>query len=180
MLAELLGIIKELVQLLWPFEMVHQWEKGNYYIFGRYWKTVGPGVYPVVPWFFFVETVHISRGVVGTGRKDITTKDGGLLSYEATAPIWVRDANVAVNEVDELRETAQELFSSVISERLADVDADRLKPESRGRLVSDLLRWANDEAREYGLEFGRIRFTSYVRNLPTHRLLMDQNTIANW
>jgi len=180
MLAELLGIIVEITKLLWPFHMIHTWERGAYYVFGRYWKTLGPGTYPVIPWFFHVENINISRGIVGTGRKDITTSDGGTLSFEASAPVWVRDPEVALNTVDEYRETAQELFASILAEKLADVAATRLAPEGRGRLVADLGRWVQEEAREYGMEFGRVRFLSFVRNAKTVRLLMDQNTIANW
>jgi regulator of protease activity HflC (stomatin/prohibitin superfamily) len=172
--------IAEMVQLLWPFRVVAQWEFGLLYRNGRFVRVLEPGVYFVIPWFWTVNEINKSRGIVGTGRKDITTKDGGTLSFEATAPVWVRDPATAINTVDEVRETAQELFSSVLSERLADVDASRLTPESRGRLVADLLRWVNTEAAEFGLEFGRVRFTSFVRNARTVRLLMDQNTIANW
>jgi regulator of protease activity HflC (stomatin/prohibitin superfamily) len=180
LISELLGILVQIWNVIWPFQIVAQWEQGNYYVFGRYWKTVGPGLYPVVPWFFKIIDVSVARGIVGTGRQDITTADGGTLSYAATAPLWVRDANKAINDVDDVKTTAQELFTSVLSEKLADVDAGRLDPQSRGRLVSDLQRWCNTEGAEWGLEFGRVRFTSYVRNVKTYRLLTDANAVVNW
>lgn len=176
-LAELL---LKLVELLWPLRIVAEYEHGCVYRCGKYVRTVGPGCYFVIPWFWSILEINRSRGIISTGRQDITTKDAGTLSYSATAPIWVKDAAVALNEVDEVRETAQELFTSVLSERLADVDANRLTPESRGRLVSDLQRWANEEARVFGLEFGRVRFTSFLRDPKTFRLLADSQAAANW
>jgi hypothetical protein len=77
LISELLGILVQIWNVIWPFQIVAQWEQGNYYVFGRYWKTVGPGLYPVVPWFFKIIDVSVARGIVGTGRQDITTADGG-------------------------------------------------------------------------------------------------------
>lgn len=180
MIAELIGIVVQIVQLLWPFHIVAEWEKGNYYVFGRYWKTVKPGLYPILPWFFRIVDVSKARGVVGTGRHDIQTSDGGTLTYAATAPIYVVDPAKAINDVDTYKESAQEIFMSVLSEKLADVDAGRLAPESRGRLVADLRMWANREGAEFGVEFGRVRFTDFVRNARMIRLLMDNNSVTNW
>jgi regulator of protease activity HflC (stomatin/prohibitin superfamily) len=54
----------DIIQFVWPFRVVDQWEKGGYYVCGRWWKEMGPGLKVVVPWFTHVEPVSIVPALV--------------------------------------------------------------------------------------------------------------------
>ena len=179
-MGELFKLFLESIQFLWPLRMVEQWESGGYYIFGRWYWTLKPGMYPIVPWFCDVKTVSMAEAIVGTGRLDITLQNGSVLSFAATATAKVIDPFLAINTVDEYQETIRELLSSVLAEKLASVDADRLTPEKRGRLFSDLKGWVAKEALEYGVDVKKVRFTSLLTNVKSHRLLIDQTSTAAW
>lgn len=179
-MGELVRLVIEIVQLLFPFRMVKQWERAGYYVFGRWWREIGPGVYLVIPWFFDVHQVSVAEAICGTGRQDITLSDGSTLSFSATCTARVCDVKLAINAVDEYQSTTQELLSSVLADKLAEVDAERLSPQKRGRLFADLKRWVAEEAAKYGIEVSRVRFTSFVLNIKVHRLLIDQGTPMNW
>ena len=179
-MSEFLRVLLEFIEFLWPLRRVEQWEMGGYYVFGRWWKEVAPGVWPIVPWFCDVKTVSVAEAIVGTGRQDITLSDKSMLSFAATATVQVNNIYSALNLVDAYTETMQELLASVLAEKLAEVDAVRLEPEKRGRLFADLQRWVAKEAEQYGIEVKKVRFTSFILNARAHRLIIDQNQIASW
>lgn len=179
-MSEFLRVLLEFVEFLWPIRRVEQWEMGGYYIFGRWYCEVGPGVWPIVPWFCDVKTISVAEAIVGTGRQDITLSDKSMLSFSATATVRVKDIHLALNSVEAYTETTRELLASVLAERLAEVDAVRLEPEKRKRLFSDLQRWVADEAAAYGIEVSKVRFTSFIVNAKAHRLIIDQNPDYSW
>lgn len=174
-------LILKVLEVAWPFQKVEYWEEGCYYIFGRFWKRVGPGTYPVLPWFFEIVAVSVAPAIISSGRCDITLSDNRTLSFEATA--WARVADVvkAINEVDNYRETSTEILASVLSDRLGDVEPERLSPQKRGRLFSDLQKWVAAEAKEKGIDITKVRFKSFVLAPRTYRLLIDQgNSALSW
>jgi len=179
-MSELLRVFLQFIEFLWPFRRVEQWEKGGYYVCGRWYREVGPGIWPIVPWFCDVQAVSCAEAIVGTGRQDITLSDKSMLSFAATATVQVKNVYETLNTVDQYQETMQELLASVLAERLAEVDAARLEPEKRNRLFADLKRWVAEEADEYGIEVKKVRFTSFIVNAKAHRLIIDQNTVAQW
>ena len=180
MIGELVKLLVDGINFLWPLAIVEEWEAGGYYVFGRWWKPLKPGMYPFIPFFTSVKTISVAEAIIGTGRQDITMKDGTVLSFSATATVQVVDPYLALNKVDEYTETSRELLGSVLAEKLADVDASRLSPDKRGRLNSDLRMWVAKEGLEYGIDFRKVRFTSFLTNVRSHRLLIDQSQIASW
>ena len=179
-MGEFVRLLIEIATLLWPFRIVSHWQQGCYYVCGRFWKCVGPGLYPVLPWFCEVIEVSMVPAIVGTGRQDLTLKDGRTLSFSATAWAQVTDAEKAVNGVDDYRETTQELLTSVLADKLVSVDVERLETEKRGRLLSDLQSWAAKEAEPFGIDISKVRFTSFILGARTYRVVTDQSAIVQW
>jgi regulator of protease activity HflC (stomatin/prohibitin superfamily) len=173
-MGDFLRVILDSIQYLWPFRLVKPWERGGYYVFGRFWRVVPPGVFPVIPWFTEVMTISVVPAIVETTRQDITLQDGKtVLSFAASAVVQVVDFNLAVNTIDNFHQTTQELIRAVLAEKLAQVDAERLAPEKRGRLLADLRRWIDEEARTFGVEVQKLRFPTFILNARTYRLLQD-------
>lgn len=173
-MASFLQVILDSIQYLWPFRIVKQWERGGYYVGGRFWRVVGPGIYPVIPWLCEVKEISVVPAIICSPRLDITIKDGRTLSFSVAATMRVDDYDKAVNSVDSFTETSQELLSAVSADKLASVDADRLAPEKRGRLMYDLAKWINEESQVFGVATEKVRFTSFVLNVRTYRLLQEQ------
>ncbi len=179
-MGELMRLIVDSIAYLWPFRIVRAWERAGYLVCGRWWKEVGPGLYLVVPFFMDVHSVSVAEAICGTQRQDITLSDGSTLSFQATCTAKIVDVRKAVCSVDDFASTTQELLASVLADKLAEVDADRLSPQKRTRLFSDLKRWVAEEAAGYGVEVSKVRFVSFVTNIKTHRLLIDQSSAAVW
>jgi regulator of protease activity HflC (stomatin/prohibitin superfamily) len=180
-MTDFLRLVAEWIQYLWPFRRVRRYERALYTAWGGRWQwEVGPGIWPMVPWFTEVNEVAVSKGIVSTPRIDITLQDGRLLSCGASAIVRVANLDRAVNAVDSFMESGQELLHAVLADKLSDVDAERLEPKGRRRLVSDLRRWVNEQAEEFGLEFEQLRFTTWVINPRPYRVLSDGANVAPW
>lgn len=178
MIGDVVRLILDSLAFIWPFRIVREWERGGYYVTGRWWKAVGPGLYLVVPWFTEVREISIVPAIIPTGKQDITLRNGDTLYFSATATSRVVDFNLAVNTVDNYTETTQELIASVLADRLASVETTRLESDSMRRLLSDLTRWINDESIQFGIEITNVRFTNFVRRAKTFRLLQGSDNLA--
>lgn len=178
-MAEFLRVLVDVAGYLWPFRIVWEWEAGAYYVAGRYWRQVGRGCWPVVPFFCDVKTIDLVPDVYTTGLNDITTKDGGILSFEASVTLVVIDAPAALNSVVRYDETAVEVAGAILADTLADLDAERLSPERRRGLIRTCLTAINRELNAYGVEVTALRFTTFVREVRTYRILRDGTTPAD-
>ena len=179
-MGDLVQLIIDVIKFVWPFRLVNQWESGGYYIFGKWHHAVGPGIYLVIPFFMEVHTISIAEAIVGTGRLDITLTNDHTLSFAATANVVVENVELALNVVDNPHQTASELIKSVLAEQLAEIDPDRLRPRRRGNLFKELQEKVEAEAEKFGIRVKKIRFTSFVLNVKTYRLLMDQQQAESW
>lgn len=179
-MGDFLRLILDSLQYIWPLRIVHQWEKAGYYVFGRCIWIVGPGLYPVVPWFMDVKTVSIAGARVGTGRQDLTLTDGSTLSYSATAWACVTDPELALNAVDSYGATTAETLASILSDKLIEINPDRLRPGRRDTLFKSLEALVQEETATYGVTISKLCFPSFILNVKTHRLLIDQTAPAPW
>lgn len=179
-MGELVRLVIDTIAYVWPFRIVRPWERAGFMVLGKWWKEIGPGLYIIVPFFMDVHAVSVAEAIAGTPRLDITLTDGRTLSFSATCTAHIEDVRKAVCDVDDFATTTQELLASVLADKLADVDVERLSPQKRGRLFADLRRWVADEAAKYGVAVTAIRFTSFVVGARTYRHLVDQSQPAAW
>lgn len=177
-MGELVRLVFDFIEFLWPFRAVEQWERGVYYFFGKCWRTVGPGRWPVIPYFMEVRAVGIAPSIVGTPLLTITLKNGDALTFSVAATVFVEDAAAALNKIEDYEETTQELLGARVAEKLAEVDPNRIDSGSRRRLATDLARWLDEETVEYGVRVTALRFTNFVVNVRTYRFLTDTSLPA--
>lgn len=179
MFGEIFGFIRDVIQFIWPFQIVRQWEMGGVEEFGKFIRVVGPGCWPMIPWFTNIRTISMVPAIVETARQDITLQDGSLLSFATGARVQITDFALAVYTIDNSHQTTQELIRGITSDKLAQVDAGRLAPEKRSRLLTDLTKWVNAESQKFGVTVDSVWFTTFVQNVRTFRLLQD-NAVDKW
>ncbi len=179
-MGDFVRLLIDALAYVWPFRIVHTWERAGYLVFGRWWKEVGPGLYVVVPFFSDVHTVSIAESPCGTARLDVTLSDGTLASVQAVAMARVINVMQAVCNVEHFATSTEQTLSAVLADRLGEIDAARLQPDKRGRLLTSLTGWVNKETEVFGVAVREVRFTSFVRQVRAHRLLVDQSHPATW
>lgn len=172
-MGDFLRLILDSLHYLWPFRVLQQWERGIYTVLGRWVFDIGPGLKVFLPFFTEIYETSMVWDVQHLARHDITTKNGQVLSFEATVTFRVIDARKALMEVHDYDRSVTELAGSLIAESLAEMDPARLAPERRRGLVKTIVADVRDEAAAFGVEIQKVRFSSFVLNPRTYRLLME-------
>jgi len=153
-MTDFLRLVVDIVALLFPFRLVHQWERGLYYLFGHCLATVGPGCYFVVPWFSEVRTVSMVPSVHQTPVQTV-----GTVSFSASLVLRVTDPFLAYNTLEKYEESAVELAGAVLSESVRN-----------GTSLEVAQAAINTELAPHGLAVDRLRFLNRTE-APTVRLL---------
>lgn len=179
-MTDLLRLTIDVWRYLWPFRTVEQWQMGVYYLWGRYWRTVGPGIWPVLPYFTQLLAANVVPTIHSTPLQTLTLKDGRTLTFSATMTVRVENIALALNSVDQFNETTIELVSGILAEHLARVEPTRLDPEvnNRGQLLKELKAEADQETQKFGVRIDAIRFPSFAF-VRTLRLLSERATLNN-
>jgi regulator of protease activity HflC (stomatin/prohibitin superfamily) len=185
-MGELLRVVLDSLEYIWPFVVVRQSEDAGFYVGGRLLLRLSAygfskGIYFRIPFFTEIRATPNVPAMIRTARLDLTLKDGTLLTIGASAWAKVVDFGLAIEGVDDYTETSQETLAAVLAEKLAEVDTERVTAgEKRKRLLTDLTKWVNDETLEYGVEVSNVRFTTFALNLKTYRLMQDSGNFASW
>jgi len=177
-MAEFLKMLIDLIQNIWPFRMVYQWQLGLYYIFGRYQWTTKPGLKFIIPYICDVKCVSIVPEIETTPLQTITLRDNRTLTYSASLTIKVVDPAKAYNNVGHWSETVIELAAGVISAELSDADTTRFDPTrgKRDNLLKEIAKEINAVSHDYGVDIVAIRLNNFTY-VKTIRLLMDSATL---
>lgn len=175
MLGDFLRSLVDFASYLWPFAIVHQWERGIYFIFGRpKFGLLQPGLYPKIPWFTDVHPIGVTWSYVKTGRLDLVLKDDRILSCDVTAKMRVIDPLRAYLEYHDFEHDAVLMLEAVASETLTEADAERFTAARRGRLLGgSMLKAVQDGASSIGYEVESVQFTTFILNAKTVRLLTE-------
>ena len=178
-MPDLIRALFDLLAALWPFRLVWQWQRDVYYVAGRYWRTVGPGCWPAVPWLMDVRAVDVVPAIHHTPLQTVTLRDGRALVFSATITSEVEDIAAAWNRVSRWEAAVVELVAGLLADRLADADPARLDAaaDCRGALVEELRRAADAATSEFGVRIRALRFGNFALGVRTYRLLGDQATL---
>jgi len=182
-MGEFLSTLINVLNYAWPFREVEGWERGVYTVFGKPWKQVGAGRWPVVPYFMDVRAVSMVPAVVQTPLQFVTLASGTTASFSASAVVHVEDVQKAIFEVDDYRETTQELASAILAQELAEAKADRFETAIKRRnLMSELQAALDQQTSIYGVRVTALRFNNFSTNLRIYRLVQDSATLqtASW
>lgn len=180
MIGELLQILLSIIEFIWPFHIVHQWERARFYMFGRmYFGECEPGLYFFIPWFTRFINVEYAPKPIATPRQDITLKDGRFLSFAAAAMMRVNDSNLALNSVEVYHDVLNTLMTKFLAQEMVEADAERFAPDRRKRLFTSLEQKLAAEANKVGIELKELGFTTFVLAPRAYRLLSDHNAGAS-
>lgn len=174
-----LSVLIDAIQYLWPFRAVEHWQRGVYYWLGKSFKVVGPGRWPVIPFFMDVREVNVVPSIFATPLQIVGLRDGKTLTFSATVTVVVEDAEAALNNVERYEETTLELVSGVLGERLADVDPERFDPGygKRSRLLEELRNEIDQQTRAWGVRITGVRFTNFAVGVKAYRFLTEWATL---
>lgn len=174
-MTELLRLALDVWRYIWPFRIVAPWGRGVYFVWGHYWRTVGPGIWPVLPYFTNLTAVSVVPAIYSTPLQTVTANDGQTLAFSASITTVVENAAQALNSVDQYHETTIELVSGLLAEELAKLNGIELA-QNRSAIIESLRLACDNETSKFGVRVTALRFPSlaFVRTL---RILTERATL---
>jgi regulator of protease activity HflC (stomatin/prohibitin superfamily) len=142
--------------------VVDAWERGVVLRFGRYLRTVEPGLVWLIP--FGVDRVLTIPVVPDPEKLDgqtLTTSDGHIVTLRAVVTYRVKDARRALLEITEVKRSLEDACSGEIGRLVSEVKAEDL---TASRFWSRLTRACQSRSAEWGIEILRVQLSDIAKS----------------
>ncbi|MFN7465298.1 MAG: SPFH domain-containing protein [Pseudanabaena sp.] len=97
-LVQLLEVIKDFWESIWPFYVIDEYERGLILRWGKYHKVVGPGLKIKRPISDKLYTVPIATETISTKPQSLTTKDGKTITTALVIKYKVDDTEESIKK----------------------------------------------------------------------------------
>jgi hypothetical protein len=158
--VELGKFIVNLLRELWPFNKVEPWEKGVYVIWGKPLWVVGPGIWPVIPWFSDVWVAPTVPYVMTTPALTNLTEEGEVTGV-GIIQLRIVDIWKAILSIEDYSSNIGELVTGVVGKSL-----------SMGGDEAWIAGRINLAVNPFGIVCERFQWSVYSAALPI-RLIQD-------
>lgn len=160
-------VFAELKDQLLPFIVVHVYENAGVLRFGKYHRTIGPGLRWKWPFAEYVISEHVVLTTLALEPQTITTKDdktvvvGGIVRYR------IADVQKFICEISDQHDVLRDTSMGAVLKQVRQIDLRALLDEPpEPKIASDIRRLVKN----YGMDIETFTFTD-IGQIRTLRLI---------
>lgn len=146
-----IAIIIIILILLGSLKQVNEYERGIKFRFGKFKKTVNPGLNFILPIIESIKKVDIRTKVIDVPEQEAITKDNVSIKINAVLYFHVFDASKAVLEVENYIYAASQLAQTTMRNAVGSISLDELLTE-REKISSNICQIIDKATDPWGLK----------------------------
>ena len=139
----------------WATTIVRQYQKGLLETFGKYSKTLAPGLHFIFPFVQRVKKIDMRERTLDVPRQDVITKDNASVTVDAIVYYKPTDAQKVEYEVEDFEQAAVRLAQTNLRSEIGEMDLDE-SLSSREKVNSKLLNTLDKETDKWGVRVTKV------------------------
>lgn len=173
MFDKLIDLLSNWIEQILPLFIIRDYEMGVLLRFGKYSRTVGPGIYPKIPFFDEVINQHVVVTTLSLPPQSLYTKDKQNIVVKGVVKYRISDVKTFLLEVYDAQDAISDMTQSILKNIVMDKTLDEcIDPE----IDSTLTKKARVESKKWGVEIQQVTLTD-LAPIRSFRLIND--TVVN-
>lgn len=139
----------------WATTLIRQYQKGLLETFGKYSRTLTPGLHFIIPMVQRVRKVDMRERTLDVPRQDVITQDNASVTVDAIVYYKPTDAKKVEYEVEDFEQAAVRLAQTNLRSEIGEMDLDQ-SLSSRETINSKLLTTLDEETDKWGVKVTKV------------------------
>jgi regulator of protease activity HflC (stomatin/prohibitin superfamily) len=141
--------------LAWTFRILREYERGVFFMLGRFWKVKGPGLIIVIPLIQQMVRVDLRTIVMDVPSQDVISRDNVSVKVNAVIYFRVLDAERAIIQVEDYYEATSQLAQTTLRSVLGQHELDDMLAE-REKLNHDIQGILDRQTDAWGIKVSNV------------------------
>jgi regulator of protease activity HflC (stomatin/prohibitin superfamily) len=173
MLDKLIEFLLNVIEHVIPVKMLKEYQMGVLFRFGRYNKTLGPGIHLKIPFLDTVDEYPVVYTTITLPPQSIVTKDGISVVIRGHIKYKIEDIKIFAVDVYDAIDALSDMTGGVIYEEIISKTWDEAY---NSNLPQNLTKKARVEAKKWGIHVDKVTITDFSK-MTSLRLFSGENLV---
>ena len=169
MFDKLVDVIVEWIKEIVPFVIVPQYEDGIILRFGKYHRTLSPGIYLKLPFFDEILTYHTVMTTLALPSQSLYTIDKQNVVVKGVVKYSITDVKTFLLEVYDAQDAISDMTQGIIKNIII---SKTLEECTHTDIDSNLTKKVRSEIKKWGVDIQQVTLTD-VAPIRSIRLIND-------
>ncbi|MGM0470460.1 MAG: slipin family protein [Promethearchaeati archaeon] len=145
-----------IILLATSVKIVTEYNRLIVFRFGRYKRTVGPGIVVILPFIERSEMVDLRIKTLDIARQEIITKDNIPITIDTSVFYKVINPEYAKTKIENFVRAVLNYTQGALRDVIGNMELDEVLTQ-REKISSEIRRVVDEETREWGIEISQIK-----------------------